>query len=197
MRQHFALQIGGGVDVSGWLNHQRGRPGYKRVVEFLSLCAAIKEYPIKTTAGKGNPFGATRSRFNADPGLTALFGRLNKLLRRYKLLPSCQAVVPQGWSFAWIPEKPRVYTHDQFGRYANPMTEEEVVWTLIHMARVGRLENVRQCICGKWVVGRTFRQRFCCSACRMKSFKSSVKWRAHRRAYMRRYYRLQRSRNVR
>jgi hypothetical protein len=74
--------------------------------------------------------------------------------------------------------------------------EAEAASFIISLASVRLLERLRACICGKWFFGRTFTQRFCSPTCRIRHFKSSEEWKAHRRKYMRDYYQLKKSGKV-
>jgi hypothetical protein len=55
--------------------------------------------------------------------------------------------------------------------------------------QVGELTRLRRCSqCQKWLFARFRHQTFCSTKCQQKNYTQSDAWKAHRRAYMRRYY---------
>ena len=120
------------------------------------------------------------------------FRKLNRLLARYRATPFCAAAIEGAWMIRFFPMNLRSALKL---RYAKKQ-ECIAALALISLAREGLLERVVKCVCGKWFFGRSRSQAFCSSRCRSRHFKSSERWKAHRRAYMRRYYRLKQSGKV-
>jgi hypothetical protein len=68
---------------------------------------------------------------------------------------------------------------------------------LFSLADQGLLDRVRQCQkCNRWFFARFDHQRSCSEKCRIKYFRSSEKWKEHRRKKMKEYYRLHKDTNV-
>jgi hypothetical protein len=74
--------------------------------------------------------------------------------------------------------------------------EAEAALAVMSLAEVNELIWLRQCLCGRWFFARTKRQKSHTATCRHKLYEQTEKAKAKRRKYMRRYYRLQRLRNV-
>jgi hypothetical protein len=85
--------------------------------------------------------------------------------------------------------------------YAAKVGQEEgqAFEALFFLGREGLIGNIGRCDeCGRWLFKRFSHQRFCPGdKCRLKHFKSSDEWKAHRRAYAKRLYRLHKSGKVR
>ncbi|HEY3974529.1 MAG TPA: hypothetical protein VGM18_16110 [Candidatus Sulfotelmatobacter sp.] len=71
-----------------------------------------------------------------------------------------------------------------------PTIESVAIHNAIELAKLGLLERIVPCRCGRWFYAKFKHQRFCGIACRKKDHESSETFRAARRAYMRRYYQL-------
>ena len=64
------------------------------------------------------------------------------------------------------------------------------VEVILDIAKVGYLGRLRRCLqCRKWLYARFRHQNFCSVKCQQKQYTGSEEWKAHRRAYMREYYR--------
>jgi hypothetical protein len=77
--------------------------------------------------------------------------------------------------------------------------EGQALGAIFSLGREGLLGNLRRCDeCRRWIFARFSHQRFCPGGrCRERYFKSSEKWKAHRRAYSKKLYRLHKSGKVR
>jgi hypothetical protein len=75
-------------------------------------------------------------------------------------------------------------------RGKRPAIESVAVHSAIELARRGLLQRIMSCECGRWFFGKFTHQRFCSTRCRKRHHEHSEAFRAARRAYMRRYYRL-------
>ena len=120
------------------------------------------------------------------------FRKLNRLLARYRATPFCVGAIETAWMIRFFPMNLRSSAKLAWGK----KLESRAAFALISLAREGLLDRVVRCVCGKWLFGRSSSQTFCSSRCRSKHFKSSEQWKAHRRAYMRQYYRLKQSGKV-
>lgn len=74
------------------------------------------------------------------------------------------------------------------GRY--PAGESLAIHGVIELAKLHLLERVSRCECGRWFFVKFAHQYFCTARCRKKHHESSEAFKATRREYMRRYYRL-------
>jgi hypothetical protein len=112
--------------------------------------------------------------------------RLERRLRRYTFYPR---FYPLGkvLSFAWQPSRP-----DHPERYG----ELSAIADLAKLAERDLLGHLRECCCGRWIWARFSHQRFCNGKCRERDFRSSEKWKEHRRQKAREYYRLHKSGKV-
>lgn len=79
----------------------------------------------------------------------------------------------------------------------NLLTESGAVLELLHAFREPRHgPRIAQCACGTYYFRRFSHQRFCSETCRLKEFRSSAEWKAHRRRKAREYYWLHKSGKV-
>jgi hypothetical protein len=147
------------------------RPGQRRVEEILRLYGRLQEC-------------RTREDLRRIP-----LKKLTRSLRRYSyypfFFPTSEGVSDFHWSYT--KEKP----HEEF------YDDSDAVLDLLELARQGLLERLKQCPCGRWIWARFSHQRFCSSKCRERDFRSSEKWKEHRRQKAREYYRLHKSGKVR
>lgn len=111
---------------------------------------------------------------------------LERRLRRYTFYPR---FYPLGkvLSFAWEPERP-----DHPESYG----EISAIADLAKLAEKDLLGHLKECRCGRWIWTRFSHQRFCSAKCREHDFRSSEKWKVHRRQKAREYYRLHKSGKV-
>jgi hypothetical protein len=69
------------------------------------------------------------------------------------------------------------------------MVASEALELILKLTEIGDLTRLRRCIhCQKWLFARFRHQTFCSTECQQKNYTQSDAWKAHRRAYMRRYY---------
>ena len=69
------------------------------------------------------------------------------------------------------------------------MIASEALEVILKLTQAGDLTRLRRCSqCQKWLFARTRHQTFCSTKCQQKNYTQSGTWKAHRRAYMRRYY---------
>jgi len=69
------------------------------------------------------------------------------------------------------------------------MDASEVLELILKLTQVGDLSRLRRCMqCRRWLFASFRHQTFCSRKCQQKNYTQSDAWKAHRRAYMRRYY---------
>ncbi len=125
--------------------------------------------------------------------------RINQILDHYLLMPFCPSIDAdlRRWHVRWVPTRRGRSPHSPA---SGPVTPEETGWLhageievlqqVLTMASEGTLDYLAVCRCGRWYVRRRLDQTFCRAECRTEFRRSSETWKAHRRTYMRRYYRL-------
>jgi hypothetical protein len=75
-------------------------------------------------------------------------------------------------------------------------SESAAIEALLELGRERLLSRVQRCECGTWFYARFSHQNFCSLRCRSRHQRVSPEFKAHRRKYMRKYYRLILSKNV-
>lgn len=78
-----------------------------------------------------------------------------------------------------------------------PAGESVTAHSVVKLYGIGLLDRVRQCICKRWFFARFRNQQSCSPKCRHSSYEKTEQFKAKRREYMRRYYRLKTSGKVR
>jgi hypothetical protein len=111
---------------------------------------------------------------------------LERRLRRYTFYPRFYPL-GKALSFAWQPARP-----DQPESYG----EISAIADLAKLAEKDLLGHLKECCCGRWIWARFSHQRFCSAKCREHDFRSSERWKEHRRQKAREYYRLHKSGKV-
>ena len=126
--------------------------------------------------------------------LDSLIAEFNKLMSRCKVYPRLIDLDfwQEGFRFRWdlvraprkalkrSPRRPKRETCDDL----------DALFAIVRLAQFGYLSRLKKCPCGEWFYDRMPFKQFCSGKCRQKMFSQSEKFRAHRREYMRRYYRL-------
>jgi hypothetical protein len=80
--------------------------------------------------------------------------------------------------------------------WAKKYDEMRAVFDLNQLAKDGLLTRIKKCVCGRWLFARFEHQRFCNASCREKAYRSSPAEKKKRREWARRYYWIQKHRNV-
>jgi hypothetical protein len=73
---------------------------------------------------------------------------------------------------------------------SHPAGESVAIYHAVQLAKQHLLNRLNQCECGRWFFAKFAHQHFCTARCRKKHHESSEAFKATRREYMRRYYRL-------
>jgi hypothetical protein len=193
-----------GRDIVGWLNHglfehekmlrarqlitqvtgerDTHRDEQARVIEILRLYQkSCLEWADTVRRGINSDIGISTKRKKRTAHQA-----LKSRLRRYTFFPQ---FFPLGktLSFSWVPIRPD--HSDSYG-------EVSAIGDLANLAEKDLLGHLKECNCGKWIWARFSHQRFCSSMCREREFRSSEKWKEHRRRKAREYYQLHKSGKV-
>lgn len=79
---------------------------------------------------------------------------------------------------------------------ACPVGESVAAYDVLDLAKMGLVDRISLCICGKYFFQNLENQRFCSGPCRHKNYEQSEEFKARRREYMRKYYKLKTSGKV-
>ncbi len=71
------------------------------------------------------------------------------------------------------------------------MVASEALEVILRLTQIGYLDRLRHCAyCNAWLYAKFRHQTFCSMACQQKKYTHTDQFRAHRREYMRKYYRI-------
>jgi hypothetical protein len=116
---------------------------------------------------------------DATPGLSRLIDELNARLDEYPTTVLFYINHGREWVF-----------DDGAVAGRRPPIESVAIHNAIELAKRGLLQRIVSCECGRWFFAKFQHQKFCSARCRKRHHEGSETFRAARRAYMRRYYRL-------
>lgn len=115
---------------------------------------------------------------------------LNNELAKYKFIPRAEVFAGGGgcgaseWGIWWRRDS---------GEASEPglrMIASEALELILRLTHIGYLSRLRRCArCQKWLYAKSRQQNYCSVTCQQKNFTQTEEWKAHRRAYMREYYR--------
>lgn len=179
-------------DLIEFLNKAKTRPG-KKIVTILEMMLEIEE--MTRPIAPEEPMILAVEWERTDPEKYKLHWEIEKRkallereLSRYRFTPRAEVVMGGGgkglsvWDASW--------KGDDSGREERlRMTAPEALELILKLTQVGDLTRLRHCgQCQKWLFARFRHQTFCSTQCQQKNYTQSDAWKAHRRAYMRRYY---------
>lgn len=110
-----------------------------------------------------------------------------ELANRLQDYPTCP--------FFWVDVGRQWYIEDGVWGNRNP-GESIAAHSILEIAKAGLLDRIKQCDCGTWYFARFQHQRSCSASCRRNLYEKTDAFRAKRRKYMRKYYRLKNSGKV-
>jgi hypothetical protein len=179
-----------------WLNHTHDEPRAR----VTTLIEAGKDLSASSFQGELptlglNPYRpgliGSKAAFANSKRSERLIGRVNRLLSAFKLFPRYERTVRSSWRVSWIhtTNRNRLYIRINAGGNDDdiPFGEGDAVSSVLRLAELGRLNQLRECACGKWFYARFSHQQFCKTSCQQKRFRGTEQYRAHRRQYMRKY----------
>lgn len=189
-----------GRQFASWLN---GTGGTRLILRLLDLEQQIRHLEQEHldylfTLSEDGPESDDIADAMADH-LDRLRRKFNRLLAGYKVFPLLiDTEFSEAWTFRWeLVDAPRRQLKRR--KYSHPKEtadDLDALFAVVRLAQFGYLSRLKQCHCGNWYFERLWSQQFCSVRCRQWMFSKSEAFKAQRREYMRRYYRLQRSRNV-
>jgi hypothetical protein len=124
-------------------------------------------------------------------------GRIpNEAFRSIKIVMRLLSRYPSWPTLGWDKEGNLSFGVD-FGRLKRAAEEEaEAALAVMSLAEVNELIWLRRCLCGTWFFAHRKTQKSCSANCRHRLYEQTEAFKAKRRRYMKRYYRLQRSGTV-
>jgi hypothetical protein len=179
-------------DLIEFLNKAKTRPG-KKIVTILEMMLEIEE--MTRPIAPEEPMIVAVEWERTDPDKYKLHWEIEKRrallereLSRYRFTPRAEVVMGGGgkglsvWDASWKGDDSR---REERLR----MTTPEALELILKLTQVGDLTRLRRCgQCQKWLFARFRHQTFCSTQCQQRNYTQSDAWKAHRRAYMRRYY---------
>lgn len=115
--------------------------------------------------------------------------KLERELSKYRFTPHAEVAMggggqgPSQWAVWW--------KGDLGVRWEKHlrMQASEALELILKLTQANDLIRLRRCIqCQRWLFARFRHQTFCSTRCQQKNYTQTEAWKAHRRDYMRRYY---------
>lgn len=168
-----------------WLNERRRTADHARIERLLKNLAILRRWAGEGTDNTDGIYwdaaGMIAVASSADT--KRAFASARRELRRHRFWPELANVVnPDAKArgskldFCWCPVK---------------RSGDGTSWAMltIHLLGTrGLLYRIQQCKkCSRWFFARTIQQTSCSEKCRKQIYKSSPKFKEHRRKYMRQY----------
>jgi hypothetical protein len=178
-------------DLIRFLNGTKTARG-KRIVIILEMMLRIEEMTKPIDGSTLAAWSLKRTAPNKFQMLcevgeqTAL---LNRELRKYQFSPRAEVVTGgSGGAVEWAAYWRRDPREKQEKRLR--MIASEALEVILKLTQIGYLNRVRHCAqCQKWLYAKFRHQTFCSVTCQQKNYTQTDQWKAHRRQYMREYYR--------
>jgi hypothetical protein len=153
-----------------WLNSHRKRTdnGYKRIANLIRNMAELQS----VTEGSFLWAAADVAVLVKRKGTQACLREVRQELRKYKVWPELKWLSGPRLDFAW--------------KYGDPLGP--FVLDVVMLGQRGLLDRLRRCLdCESWFWARIRHKQFCSVKCQQAHYKSSPKWKEHRRKYMQEY----------
>jgi hypothetical protein len=180
-------------DLIKFLNQACTKPG-KRIAGILEQMLQIEEM-TKPVEGVVMP---AMSLKKTDPAKFKLLceidykvALLQRELANFKFVPRAEVAVgggggPSDWATWW-----KGSDYRKKGDPGLRMRPTEALETILRLTHIRCLSRLRRCAhCGKWLYAKFRHQTFCSVVCQQKSYTQTEEWKAHRREYMKNYYRM-------
>jgi hypothetical protein len=176
-----------------FLNKAKTDPG-KRIVRILEKMLELEQMtkPIKPEEPMIAALEWKRTapkKFKTHWEIEVRTAILERELSKYRFTPHAAVVMggggqrPSQWAVWWRSDV-------KSGREKGlRMNASEALELILKLTQVGDLARLRRCSqCQNWLFARFRHQGFCSTKCQQKNYTQTDTWKAHRRAYMRRYY---------
>lgn len=179
-----------------WLNHTHDEPR-ARVVELIQAGKDLSTSIVRDnlpTLGL-NPY--RRGWIGSKAALanwrrnSQMARRINTLLSKFKMFPRYDRTVGSSLRFSWVHTNNRNRSYIRINAGGNEddiaFGEGDAVSSVLRLAELGHLSQLRKCDCGNWFYARFRHQEFCTTRCQQKRFRGTEEYRVHRRRYLREY----------
>jgi|ERR1035437_8769003 hypothetical protein len=177
-------------DLPKFLNETRTTTG-RRIVQILEKMLELE----KMTSPLDGVIWPDMSLKRTDPARFKLLceiadknALLSKELSKFKFTPRADVCMggsggPTEWAAWWR------WSSKKFERHLR-MDAGEALQIILKLTQIGCLTRLRHCAqCQKWLYARFRHQMYCSGRCQQKNYTKSEQFKAHRRRYMRDYYR--------
>ena len=183
-----------GDDLLAWASTSRSE-GSERINRILELIVDLEELSLKKGDKEEHTFGWHGKVFTAKVNMgrgsypkksdreVQLASELNHRLLRYQLSPYYWMTLGDYPIIGWWSRKNRPRSEDD-PTEEESFTEDDAIIAIVDLAREGLLNRIRRCHCKDWFFASNAHQKFCCTRCQQKYFRSSEDYKAGRRAYM-------------
>jgi hypothetical protein len=175
-----------GTNIASWLNGHgaKNSPASRKRIEGL-LDNLRKVLAIVATVPPD--FDWDNAGYSGPPVPESFEESTLELANRLQDYPTCP--------FFWVDVGRQWYIEDGVWG-SRPAGESVAAHSIIAIAVAGLLDRIDRCDCGNWYFARFRHQRSCSAACRRNLYEKTEKFKAKRRKYMRKYYRLKNSGKV-
>jgi hypothetical protein len=186
----------------GWLNREKKRKGYERVVQLIVAIRRLTKMvdPEYICAEWDEHYGLNMpKRGYSFREWSTLFARICSELRRHRVFPRLDRFFKNGkWHAEWCSNARTDWMYSSRADLREePLTVTDAIVEVVRAATDGFIDLVRECrYCRRWFAAALRTQVFCSPQCQRKHYWSSSSWKAHRRIYMRRYRRVKSLPNV-
>ena len=181
------------IDLIKFLNQPRTKQGKKIVMileKMLELEKITKPIPPRGADDRCFRVEADRStKISTSLGHPNCQAILERELSKYRFTPHVAVVMgggdrnPSRWSVWWQGN----LTSESAMNVR--MHASEALELILKLTQAGDLSRLRRCAqCQEWLFARFEHQKFCSTKCQQKHYTQSETWKAHRRRYMRGYY---------
>jgi len=188
--------------VTAWLNGEE-RPGYHsyrapdkwttqsaaRILKLINDLVALLK--MVESVERDHDWWTSKGIVGPEGFWELMEEVVNTAFERYPTIPYFFPMRGRNWII-----QNRFYCVGRKKQRKLPWEEHVAAYSVIELARLGLLNRISQCACSKWFFGRFQHQRSCSATCRQKLYQKTETYKSSRREYMRNYYRLQKSGNV-
>jgi hypothetical protein len=182
-----------------WLTERENRNDYNRVVRLIADIKRLTKivHPKRQCLDRDDAcYGINLpKRGYSTREWAALIARISMELKRHKSFPELDHFRNGTWRVNWLWNEKK--SSRRVALRERPVTATDAALEIVRAAEFGYLEAIRQCRrCGKWFLAGLKTQVYCLRECQRQAYWSDPRWKAHRRAYMRKYRRIKSLPNI-
>jgi hypothetical protein len=176
-----------------WINARAGKQDCERIIQIIKASNALEAH--RSRAAREARVVRRERRCGRQFAKLLAAG-----LGRYLFRPVYFGDSDGRWVILWTP----LGVNRQSVPVIAYPTQAKVRWgegsaimALIELGRLGYVNRIRQCLCGKWFFARFAHQLNCSTRCQQKLFSQSIEYKRKRREYMRDYRRKENEKDAR